>query len=134
MLRTDAWRSLSGTAVRVFLELHTRFYGGNNGKLSLSLDEASRLLDLGKATVARALRELVEKGFLELKRRGQWYGRKASEYALTLKDCDGKPATFAYKQYVKNPKRPRMPRSHSRTAKTFLGSEMGPSDGPTVSK
>jgi DNA-binding MarR family transcriptional regulator len=89
MLHSLAWRSLSGAAVKVWLELRTRFNGGNNGRLRLSLDEAARILQLGKATVMRALKELEAKGFVKLTRRGQWYGHRASEWAVTDKGIDG---------------------------------------------
>ena len=46
MLKSEAWRSLSAAAVKVWLELHTRYNGGNNGKLHLSLNEASDVLGL----------------------------------------------------------------------------------------
>ena len=65
MLRSDAWRSLSGAAAKVYVELRSRFNGGNNGDLSLSMDEAKRLLHIGKSTAARAFKELEEKGFPE---------------------------------------------------------------------
>lgn len=99
-LRSDAWRSLSGPAVKVFLELWTRFHGGNNGKLALSLDQASRLLGLGKATVQRAFKELVEKGFVKLVTRGHWYGRKATEWALTTKTINGELPTNDWKRWA----------------------------------
>lgn len=44
-LKSPAWRSLSGAAVKVWLELHTRFNGGNNGKLTLSYAEAGEALE-----------------------------------------------------------------------------------------
>src|SRR5215472_12431808 len=53
LVNSEAWRTLRGAAVKVFLELRTRFHGGNNGKLHMSLEEAARLLRLGKATVLR---------------------------------------------------------------------------------
>ena len=67
--RSVAWRSLGGAAVKVWIELHTRYHGGNNGKLNLSLDEAARALGLGKATVDRALMEFIE-GILGLYPKG----------------------------------------------------------------
>ena len=58
MAASIAWLSLSGAAIKVYVELPAAlFNGGNNGDL-LSLDEAARLLNLGKATVARAFAEL----------------------------------------------------------------------------
>lgn len=84
-LKSAAWRSLSGAAVRLWLELHTRYNGGNNGALTLSYAEAAEALGMGKATVQRAYGELVEKGFLALEREGNWYHRRAHEWRLTTK-------------------------------------------------
>jgi hypothetical protein len=84
-LKSEAWRSLSGAAVKVWLELHTRYHGGNNGKVHLSLNEASEILGLGKATVQRAFIELEAKGFLALERKGNWYSRRAHDWRLTIK-------------------------------------------------
>ena len=64
MARSPAFRSLSGPALKVFIEVRTRFHGGNNGDLSLSMDEAARLLGIGKGTAQRAFAELEDKGFL----------------------------------------------------------------------
>jgi DNA-binding MarR family transcriptional regulator len=100
MAKSPAWRSLSPAAIKVWVELHTRFHGANNGKLHLSLDEGARLLGMGKATISRAFDELIEKGFVELTRRGHWYGRKASEYALTHKAHDGHPPKYTYKRWT----------------------------------
>lgn len=85
ILKSAAWRHLSGAAVKVFLELHTRFNGSNNGKLRLSYAEASLELGMGKATVQRAFRDLQEKGFVVLMREGNWYHRQAHEWQLTTK-------------------------------------------------
>jgi hypothetical protein len=92
MAVSPAWRALSGNAIKVYIELRRRYNGGNNGDLSLSLDEGARLLSIGKATVARALRELEEKGFTRLTQRGHWYGRKASTFAVTDRPVGTHPA------------------------------------------
>lgn len=84
-LKSNAWRSLSGAAVKVWLELHARFNGGNNGVLSLSMAEAAEALGMGKATVQRAFRELQDKGFIVLEKEGSWYHRRAHEWRLTTK-------------------------------------------------
>lgn len=88
-LRSPAWRSLSGAAVRLWLELHTRYNGGNNGRLTLSFAEAGEALGMGKATVQRAYQELVERGFLALEKEGSWYHRRAHEWRLTTKPMQG---------------------------------------------
>jgi DNA-binding transcriptional ArsR family regulator len=112
MAESAAWRSLSGPAVKVYVELRRRFVGYNNGKLTLSLDEGARLLGLGKATVSRALRELQDKGFVKLVKRGRWYGRMASEYAVTDRPLDGNYPTNDWKNWL--PPKPRKTNSRFR--------------------
>ncbi|QHQ34885.1 helix-turn-helix domain-containing protein [Algicella marina] len=85
LLKSPAWRSLSGNAVRLFLELHTRYHGTNNGSVRLSFEEASKALGIGKATVQRAFKELQAKGFLVLVNEGNWYNRRAHEWRITYK-------------------------------------------------
>ena len=75
MLKSDAWRSLSGAAVKLYFELHTRYNGGNNGKLHLSMKEAAAILGLGKATIKRAYDELIDKGFVALETPGKTFGQ-----------------------------------------------------------
>lgn len=93
MAKHEAFRGLSGPALKVFFELRCRYTvrgdgSNNNGEITLSLDEGARLLKLGKATVKRALDELIATGFVKRTKQGQWYGRKASCYAVT--DCPQK--------------------------------------------
>lgn len=109
-LRSVAWRSLSGAAIKVLLELHTRFNGTNNGRLFLSLNEAAQALGMGKATVQRAYVELEQKGFIVKTRPGNWYQRQAHEWRLTTKPLiksNGKreTATFDWKQWRPPPKK-----------------------------
>ena len=55
-VESAAWRALSGNAIKVYLELHSRYWGGNNGKLSLSLEEGARLLPpFSRSRVANCL-------------------------------------------------------------------------------
>lgn len=99
MIRSSAFRSLSGGALKVFLEIRTRYNGSNNGKLSLSSQQAADLLGMSKSTVSRAFQELQEKGFLKLRVKGQWYGRKASEFITTDRSVDGNPPTRDWQRW-----------------------------------
>ncbi len=95
MVRSEAWRHLSGSAIKVWCELRSRYFvrgdgSDNNGELRLSLDEAKKLLGMGKATVARAFEDLEAAGFIVKVKQGQWYGRKATEWRVT--DCRYKGA------------------------------------------
>lgn len=122
LLKSDAWRSLSGAAVKVFLELHTRFNGSNNGKLTLSYAEAAEALGMGKATVQRAYAELVEKGLVVLEREGNWYHRQAHEWRLTIKSV----------QKTKGTTPPTHDWRNFRTQKTKRGSGTDPSGASVV--
>lgn len=84
-LKSQAWRSLSGAAMKVWLELHTRYNGSNNGNVRLSMNEAVKALVMSKGTVQRAFAELQEKGFIVLQSPGDWYHRRAHEWRLTTK-------------------------------------------------
>lgn len=85
ILKSAAWRSLSGAAVKVWFELHTRYNGGNNGNVRLSMNEAVKALGISKGTAQRAFVELEEKGFIALHTPGNWYHRQAHEWRLTTK-------------------------------------------------
>jgi hypothetical protein len=124
LLNSEAWRTLSGAAIKVFLELRTRFNGGNNGELHMSLEEGAGLLQLGKATVHRAFQELEDKGLVVLTKRGQWYGREASEWALTDKSVNGALPTNAWKAW--RPPGPTRPSVLKWTKKIKRGSGMDP--------
>lgn len=125
MLRSDAWRSLSGAAVKLYFELSTRFRGGNNGKLHLSMNEATELLGLGKATVKRAYDELQAKGFIVLETPGNWYSRRAHDWRITSKPTESKsgqvPPTLDWKDW----RRPK-------AKKQRQGSKSDPSRGRLV--
>lgn len=94
MARSDAWRSLSGNAVRIWVELRARYNGRNNGDLSLSHGEAVDLLAIGRATVSRAFSQLEDRGFIRKTRQGSTQGRLATTWAITDRPMrPGEPTT-----------------------------------------
>lgn len=99
MAQTQAFRSLKGTTVKVWIELRIRYNGHNNGLVSLSLREAASLLGMSQSTAQRALTELEEKGFIKRRTRGSWYGRKAAEFILTDQAYNGHLATKDWERW-----------------------------------
>jgi biotin operon repressor len=99
LLKSVAWRTLQGGSIKVFMELRTKFYGTNNGKLSLSMADASKTLNMSKSTVHRAFRELEERGFIINTKKGRFYGRTAAEWQLADRSCNGFPAQNTWKQW-----------------------------------
>ena len=131
-LNSPAWRSLSGAAIKVLLELHTRFKGKNNGRVFLSLNDAAENLGIGKATVQRAYGELEAKGFIVKVKAGNWYNRQAHEWRLTMKHTEGskgkrEPPTHDWKAWKPPPKK-RKRGSNSKPSRI----DLGPIENPEV--
>ena len=111
---TAAWLSLSPAERVVYLEVARRYDGRNNGWLALSVRDAADRCNINKDTAGRALKVLVERGFLELAAQGafSYKVRHAAEYRLTEYPCDKThaPPSKAYQQW-RPPLGPRETRS-----------------------
>jgi hypothetical protein len=92
MIRSAAWCSLSGDAIAAFVELSNRYDGLNNGRLHLSSRELAVIRNWSQRTGARAMSELVRKGFVEVVKASGFNvkdrRRQATEYRLTMHHCD----------------------------------------------
>ena len=99
MLTSPAWRSLSGSAVKYYIELRREFNGSNNGDIHLSLQEAKKRLNMARDTALRAQQELVNKGFIRMTKRGGFHQRTATTWALTDEPAPATPPTHGYKTW-----------------------------------
>jgi len=100
MARATAWRSLSGAALKVFIELRCTYDGSNNGKLFISYQDAAKKLHLSKSTVHRAFEELAEKGFIRKRRDGLWLSGMAAEWFVTdVPAREGQEATRDWRHW-----------------------------------
>jgi hypothetical protein len=92
MLKMPVWHSLSPRAVVAYLELARRYDGTNNGSLHLSARELAQAWNWSKGAASYAIKELVEKGFIEITRASGFNvkdrKRQAAEYRLTACFCD----------------------------------------------
>lgn len=66
----EAWRHLTGNAVKVLLALVARDNGKRNGAIGLSSREAAEIAGLSERTAWRCLCELQEKGFIRCTDKG----------------------------------------------------------------
>ena len=97
---SPSFRSLSGNALKYYIELRSRWDGKtNNGRLHLALEDAARLLGMGKSSAHRAQHELIEKGLLKKTRDANWRLSIAAEFALTDKTCSGSKPEHEYRQW-----------------------------------
>ncbi len=100
LVTSAAWRSLSGSSVRFYIELRRRFNGTNNGALHFTAEEANSTLGMGTNTFMNAQRQLEGKGFIRMTQRGGFYQRKATLWALTDEPVGTQPATHDFKNWA----------------------------------
>lgn len=94
MIDSPAWRSLSNrarTALQIFQAHHDGF---NNGRIGLGIKAVGTFMgNQNHGANARAIAELIEKGFLECMSDADWSQSKVREYRLTFIPC-GSKSTF----------------------------------------
>src|ERR1051325_8150821 len=119
MLRSPAWRALSPNGKAVLLHLWERHNGSNNGQIVYAVREAAEI-GITRPTAARALNELVELGFLKIKRESAFRTKtkEAREWAITAEPIDGQPATKDFMRWtppkIKTQSHQRYAQSHQR--------------------
>jgi len=65
-LNSDEWKNLSPSAKLVYISIKKNFNGSNNGKISFKYSES----DFAPATTSKALKELIENGWIEKTQHG----------------------------------------------------------------
>ncbi|MEQ1819789.1 MAG: hypothetical protein ABL871_14395 [Terricaulis sp.] len=95
LLDSDAFRELSGNAFKLMARLATRFYGNNNGAISMSVREAAAEIGCCINQASKCFKELEDRGFIRTIQRGSfdWKKRHATTWRLTWLDCNDEPAT-----------------------------------------
>ena len=95
LLRSPAWQSLDVYEKALYVEFKARYNGTNNGGISFSGDEMAAALNCSNKPADRALRVLIERGFVRLSEKGSfdWKTRgegrsRASTYILTEHGID----------------------------------------------
>jgi hypothetical protein len=87
LLETKKFDSLSTKANKLLLQIARQYKGGNNGDLNATFTDFKAKGWNSKDTFNRALKELIEKGFIFKTRQGG-YQNKCSLYAITWKPLD----------------------------------------------
>ena len=93
MIRSPAWAALSGNAVKVLLDLWHYHDGRNNGQISYSCGQAGVAINASKVTGSRALKDLIQYGFVQVTREASFRSDNARLYALTMERIGNQPAT-----------------------------------------
>jgi hypothetical protein len=108
LLDSPAWNSLRPTARALYLVLKRAYNGYNNGRVGLSRDAAMAALNVGSPhTVAKAMAELVERGFVRVTTPGGFQFKagaregRATEYELTEHAVDGREPGKDFMRWVR---------------------------------
>ena len=87
------YTNLSSNAIRLLVELAYSYKGGNNGDLCPAWTFMKKRGFRSKATLTKAIKELVAAEMIMLTRQGQFIRNRAGLYALTwasIDECAGK--------------------------------------------
>lgn len=91
VIRSQSFANLSAYAVKLLNDLLSQYYGTNNGDFCATFSLMHKRGWKSKGTLNRAIKELIETGFIEVSRQG---GRHlCSLYAVTfyaVDECKGK--------------------------------------------
>jgi hypothetical protein len=86
VLRSLGFSQLSAHATKLLMDLLSQFIGNNNGDLGAAYSVMKKRGWRSKGTLNRAIKELLEAGFIEVSRQGGKH--KCSLYAVTFYKVD----------------------------------------------
>ena len=101
-IESQAFRCLTGGALKLLIMVRKRFNGFDNGHISFSVREGRDLLGYSMNTVARYFDELVDKGFLRIKEKGSFSYKKrhATTWIITCEEYNHQK-TRDFKHWIK---------------------------------
>ncbi len=79
LLKSPAWRSLDVYERGLYLEFKARYTGVNNGAIGFSGEEMRAALKCSNRPADRALRTLIERGFVKVAKKGHFDWKHRSE-------------------------------------------------------
>jgi hypothetical protein len=71
MIESAAWKSLVGNAQALYVHIAVKYKGKNNGKIPFSIREAALVLNTSKDTATRAIKTLIDRGFITIAKRSR---------------------------------------------------------------
>src|SRR5262249_12294369 len=120
LVNAPAWRSLTGNAAKLYVELAMRYNGSKNGPIPYGVREAGKALNVSFQTAMRSLQLLQNRGFIVCTRKGAFSLKAApyaSEWRLTEYANDA-PPEHATKDFMRwQPSESDMPKSRTRLSR-----------------
>ena len=102
-LRCPAYRTLSSDARSLLVEMRA-LYTGRENRVFMAVREAMGRLNVGQRRAERAIKDLLERGWMRVVEKGSFHrkNRHATAYALThlpIEDVDGATAPKDYMRW-----------------------------------
>ncbi len=133
MLNCPAYVSLSPAARSALIEVNRGYNGSNNGRIVLSVREVAGRVGCHRDTAAKALQELVAKGFIERRTKGAFSMkfRRATEWRLNDRRCDvtGAAQSQAFLRWAAETPREGEPKTKTRS---YAEGPYGPTEPDTT--
>lgn len=100
IIDSPAWLSLSGSTVKVFIDIARLYNGTNNGRIKYAYSTAQTRLKMSSRTVRNAFTELIAKGFLKPVQKGS-HRSNATEWRITYwrDDTTKSPPSNEWKKF-----------------------------------
>lgn len=85
LIKSNAFKEVSGGAFKLYIKVRERFNGVNNGEIGFSVRDASNKLGIAPMTAHKYFKELEEKGFLKTRVKGSYNfkSRHATTWIIT---------------------------------------------------
>lgn len=103
VLASDAYRELDPYARALLVEFYRRYNGRNNGLIHMSYREAATACNCSQKPMRRAFKELQEKGFIRIAKKGAFSVKcpNATEWILTEHPVGKELATKDFMRWEK---------------------------------
>lgn len=100
MLKSEAWTTMSPSAFKLLIHLWSRHNGQNNGEIAYAVRDAEEI-GLKKSAASDAFRELVERGFLKIRRASTFTlkTKEARTWELTAEPSGGRAPTNEFMRW-----------------------------------
>ena len=104
LIKSEAFKELSGGALKLYVKVRERFNGMNNGYIGFSVRDAANKLGISRMTASKYFKELEEKGFLKIKEKGSYdyKSRHATTWIITAEKHNNKAPTNDFMSWNKH--------------------------------
>ena len=104
LIKSNAFKEVSGGAFKLYVKVRERFNGVNNGEIGFSVRDASNKLGISRMTASKYFKELEEKGFLKIKEKGSYNfkSRHATTWIITAERYNHKAPSNDFMSWNKH--------------------------------